>query len=47
MHNTTWMHPRFRHWHMLEYVIVQQRDAGEVVVTRMMRGVEASTTIDW
>ena len=26
MHKTTWMHPRSRHWHLLDYIIVRQRD---------------------
>lgn len=24
-HKTTWMHPRSRHWHLLDYVITRQR----------------------
>jgi len=25
----SWMHPRSRHWHLLDYVIVRQRDIAE------------------
>ena len=25
---TSWMHPRSRHWHLIDYVIVRQRDRG-------------------
>ena len=34
----TWMHPRSRHWHMLDYVITRQKDARDVHLTRVMRG---------
>ncbi|XP_076036407.1 uncharacterized protein LOC143022192 [Oratosquilla oratoria] len=43
MHKATWMHPRSGHWHLLDYVIVRQRDISEVLITRVMRGAEAST----
>ncbi|XP_076031906.1 uncharacterized protein LOC143019809 [Oratosquilla oratoria] len=43
MHKATWMHPRLGHWHLLDYVIVRQRDISEVLITRVMRGAEAST----
>ena len=35
---TTWMHPRSKHWHLLDYVIVRQRDRRDVRITRAMRG---------
>ena len=25
-HNTSWMHPRSKHWHLIDYVITRQRD---------------------
>ena len=34
----TWMHPRSKHWHMLDYVIVRRRDRRDVNITRAMRG---------
>lgn len=42
-HKTTWMHPRSKNWHLLDYVITRQKDRGEVLVTRAMRGAECST----
>jgi len=36
----TWMHPRSRQWHMLDYVIVRQRDRCDVHITCCMRGAE-------
>ena len=36
----TWMHPRSRQWHMLDYAIVRQRDRRDVQVTRCMRGAD-------
>ena len=35
---TTWMHPRSGHWHLIDYVVVQQRDQSDVKLTRAMRG---------
>ena len=29
-YKTTWMHPRSRHWHLLDYVVVRRRDLCEV-----------------
>ena len=37
-HKTTWMHPRSKHWHMLDYVIVRRRDRRDVNITRALRG---------
>ena len=39
-YKTTWMHPRSKHWHMLDYVITRQRDVCEVHLTRVMRGTD-------
>ncbi|MGL5708402.1 MAG: endonuclease/exonuclease/phosphatase family protein, partial [Aeromonas sp.] len=39
----TWNHPRSGHGHLLDYVIVRQRDLPEVRVTRVMRGAECNT----
>ena len=30
MHKTSWMHPRYKHWHFIDYVIVRRRDLNEV-----------------
>ena len=37
------MHPRSKHWHLIDYVIVRRRDLNEVQITRSMRGSECST----
>lgn len=37
-HKTTWMHPRSKHWHQIDFIIVRQKDIGEVHVTRAMKG---------
>ena len=43
MHNISWMNPRSKHWHLIDYVIVRRRDFNEVQITRAMRGTECST----
>ena len=30
---TSWMHPRSKHWHLIDYVIVRRRDRQDVRVT--------------
>ena len=30
---TTWRHPRSKHWHLLDYIIVWQQDATDVLHT--------------
>jgi exonuclease III len=42
-HKNTWMHPRSKHWHLLDYVIFRQRDLKEVMDTRAMRGADCGT----
>ncbi|CAH2215603.1 jg21017 [Pararge aegeria aegeria] len=37
-YKTTWMHPRSKHWHLLDYAIVRQRNLSQVNITRVMRG---------
>ncbi|CAH2103434.1 unnamed protein product [Euphydryas editha] len=32
------MHPRSKHWHLIDYAIVRQRDVSQVLITRVMRG---------
>ena len=32
-----WMHPRSKHWHLLDYIIVRQRDVMNVLQTRTLR----------
>ena len=43
MHNTSWMYPRPKQWHLIDYVIVRRRDLNEVQITRAMRGAVCST----
>ena len=43
MHKTSWMHPRSKHWHFIDHIIVRHLDLNEVQVTRAMRGAECST----
>lgn len=40
---TTWMHPRSRIWHLLDYVIVRRNDMKDVRITRAMRGADGWT----
>ena len=40
---TTWMHPRSKHWHLIDYVITRKRDAGDVRVTKSLCGAECWT----
>ena len=44
-HNkTSWMHPHPKHWHLLDYLIVRQRDRQQDVrVTKTMYGAECWT----
>ncbi|XP_049595938.1 uncharacterized protein [Syngnathus scovelli] len=40
---TSWQHPRSKHWHLLDYIIVCQADRKEERVTRAMRGADCWT----
>jgi exonuclease III len=40
---TSWMHPRSKHWHQIDFVIVRQRDRQDVRVTKSMSGAECWT----
>ena len=33
---TSWMHPRSKHWHLIDYVIEQRKDRQDVRVTKTM-----------
>ena len=35
---TTWMHPRSKHWHLIDYVIVRKKVRQDVRVTKAMCG---------
>ena len=40
---TSWMHPRSKHWHLIDYVIVRRTDRQVVRVTKTMCGAECWT----
>ena len=40
---TSWMHPRSKHWHLIDFIIVRQRDRHEVRVTKSMCGADCGT----
>ena len=40
---TSWMHPRSKHWHLIDYVIVRKRDRQDVRVTQSMCGADCWT----
>ena len=39
----TWMHPRSKHWHLIDCVIVQRTDRQDVRVTKTMCGADCWT----
>nr|VZI43132.1 unnamed protein product [Spirometra erinaceieuropaei] len=39
----TWMHPRSRHWHLMDYVPVRRRDQQDVLVTMAISGADGWT----
>ena len=39
----SWMHPRSKHWHLLDYVIVRITDISSVYKTAAIRSAECST----
>ncbi|KAK2178132.1 hypothetical protein NP493_561g01052 [Ridgeia piscesae] len=42
-HKTTWMRPRTRHWHMIDFIITRCRDKMDISSTRVMRGANCWT----
>ena len=40
---TTWMHPRSRHWHMIDLFITRCRDKMDIHSTRSIRGLNCWT----
>ena len=40
---TTWMHPRSRHWHTIDFIITRCRDKMDIHSTRAMRGANCWT----
>ncbi len=42
-HKYSWMHPRSKNWHLIDFVITRQRDLPDICDTRAMRGANCST----
>ena len=42
-HKTTWMHPRSKHWHLIDYIITRSVDKQDIRVTRSMCGADCWT----
>ena len=40
---TSWMHPRSKHWHLIDYVITRTKDRTDVRTTRAMCGADCWT----
>ena len=40
---TAWMHPRSKHWHLIDYVLARQRDLKDILHTRVMPSAECHT----
>ncbi|KAK6976599.1 craniofacial development protein 2 [Biomphalaria glabrata] len=40
---TTWIHPRSKHWHLLDYIIVRQWNVRDVTHTRVMPSADCYT----
>ncbi|XP_039386731.1 uncharacterized protein LOC120401127, partial [Mauremys reevesii] len=40
---TSWMHPRSKHWHLIDYVIVRRKDRQDVRVTKAMPSADCWT----
>ena len=39
-YKTIWMHPKSKHWHLIDLIIIRQQDIKDVRVTCAMRGAE-------
>lgn len=42
-HQTTWMHPRSKHWHLLDCVIARHKDMNDVLGNRVTRVADYAT----
>ena len=42
-YKTSWMHPRSKQWHLIDYITTRQRDSSDVLITSSMRGAECWT----
>ena len=39
----TWLHPRSKVWHLIDYIIIRKRDVRDMHSVRVMRGAECWT----
>ncbi|XP_068692670.1 craniofacial development protein 2-like [Montipora foliosa] len=39
----SWKHPRSKHWHLLDYILVRQKDVKDVLHTRVMPSTDCYT----
>ena len=39
----SWIHPRSKHWHLIDYIIVRRKDRQDVRVTKIMCGADCWT----
>lgn len=42
-YKVTWMHPRSKHWHLIDYIIVRKRDRQDLRLVRVCRSAECWT----
>ncbi len=42
-YKASWMHPRSKHWHLLDNIITRQQDLHEISITQAMRGADCWT----
>ena len=42
-YKTTWMHPRSKHWHMIDFILVRRCDVKDILHTRVMRSADCNT----
>ena len=42
-YKTTWRHPRSKHWHLLDYILVRQKDRSDVLHTRVLPSADCDT----
>ncbi|XP_046988372.1 uncharacterized protein LOC124594066 [Schistocerca americana] len=43
-YKTTWMHPRSKHWHLIDYVITRQRDKKDILITKAALNIDECST---
>ena len=43
MHKVTWIHPRSKHGHILDYIITRKRELRDVCTVTVIRGTECGT----